>query len=78
MNLFFLQVLIDSAQIKDSLAKAALLVAQQKESLFDILIKGGPLMIPLAILLVIAIFVFFERFLAIKKASKLESFLQSK
>ena len=34
--------------------------------------KGGPLMIPLAILLVIAIFVFFERYLAITKAAKME------
>src|SRR5258708_12710901 len=72
MNLFFLQVLIDSAKIKDSLARVAQLAAQQKESLWDILIKGGPLMIPLAILLVIAIFVFFERVMAIKKASKLD------
>jgi len=70
MNLFFLQVLIDSAKIKDSLAKVAMLAAQQKENLWDVLIKGGPLMIPLAILLVIAIFVFIERYLAIKKASK--------
>jgi biopolymer transport protein ExbB len=72
MNLFFLQVLIDSAKIKDSLARAAQMAAQQKESLGDILFKGGPLMIPLAILLVIAIFVFIERVLAIKKASKLD------
>jgi len=72
MNLFFLQVLIDSAKIKDSLARVAQTLAQQKESLFDILIKGGPLMIPLAILLVIAIFVFIERYLAIKKASKVD------
>jgi biopolymer transport protein ExbB len=63
---------MDSAQIKDSLARVAMMAAQQKESLLDILLKGGPLMIPLAILLVIAIFVFFERYLAIKKASKLE------
>jgi biopolymer transport protein ExbB len=48
------------------------LVAQQKESLWDILIKGGPLMIPLGVLLVIAIFVFFERYMAIKKASKMD------
>ncbi|WP_431211183.1 MotA/TolQ/ExbB proton channel family protein [Puia sp. P3] len=34
--------------------------------------QGGPLMIPLAILLVIAIFVFFERYIAIKKAAKLD------
>lgn len=72
MNLFLLQVVIDSTQIKDSLARVAMLAAQQKESLFDILLKGGPLMIPLGILLVIAIFVFFERYLAIKKASRLD------
>ena len=72
MNLFFLQILTDSIKIKDSLAKVAMLAAQQKESLWDILIKGGPLMIPLAVLLVIAIFVFIERYMAIKKASKLD------
>ena len=72
MNLFFLQVLIDSAKIKDSLARVAQMAAQQKESLWDILIKGGPLMIPLGVLLVIAIFVFFERYMAIKKASKMD------
>jgi biopolymer transport protein ExbB len=72
MNLFFLQVIIDSAKIKDSLARVAQMAAQQKESLWDILMKGGPLMIPLAILLVIAFFVFFERYIAIKKASKLD------
>jgi biopolymer transport protein ExbB len=72
MNLFFLQVLIDSAKFKDSLARVAQAAAQQKETLFDILSKGGVLMVPLAILLVIAIFVFIERYIAIKKASKLD------
>lgn len=72
MNFFFLQVVLDSAKIKDSLARAAMVAAQQKESLWDILTKGGPLMIPLGILLVISIFVFFERYLAIKKASKMD------
>jgi biopolymer transport protein ExbB len=72
MNLFFLQVLIDSTKIKDSLARVAQVAAQQKETLFDILSKGGLLMVPLALLLVIAIFVFIERYLAIKKASKLD------
>lgn len=72
MNLFFLQVVLDSAKIKDSLARVAMVAAQQKENLWDILIKGGPLMIPLAILLVIAIFVFFERYIAIKKSSKVD------
>ncbi|HTR27685.1 MAG TPA: MotA/TolQ/ExbB proton channel family protein [Puia sp.] len=72
MNLFLLQIIADSTQIRDSLARAAQLAAQQKETLFDILMKGGPLMIPLAVLLVIAIFVFFERYIAISKAAKLE------
>jgi biopolymer transport protein ExbB len=72
MNLFFLQVIIDSAQIKDSLARVAMIAAQQKQDLLDILMKGGPLMIPLALLFVIAIFVFFERLLTIKKMSKLD------
>jgi biopolymer transport protein ExbB len=72
MNLFFLQVIIDSAKIKDSLARAAQIATAQKESLWDILLKGGPLMIPLALLLIIAFFVFFERYIAIKKASKLD------
>ena len=52
MNLFFLQVIIDSAKIKDSLEKATQLATAQKESLIDILAKGGVLMIPLGILLV--------------------------
>jgi biopolymer transport protein ExbB len=72
MNLFFLQVLIDSAKIKDSLARASQLATQTKENIWDILMKGGPLMIPLAIILVIAIFFFFERYIAIGKASKLD------
>jgi biopolymer transport protein ExbB len=72
MNLFFLQVIIDSAKIKDSLARVAQVAAQQKENLGDILMKGGVLMIPLGLLLVIAIFVFFERYIAIKKASKMD------
>jgi biopolymer transport protein ExbB len=72
MNLFFLQVIIDSAKIKDSLARVAQVAAQQKENLWDILMKGGVLMVPLGILLVIAIFVFFERYFAIKKASKMD------
>src|ERR1700761_2856027 len=72
MSLFFLQVLIDSVKIKDSLARVAAATTAQKENLYDILSKGGILMIPLALLLVIAIFVFFERYIAIKKASKLD------
>ena len=72
MNLFLLQIIADSAAIKDSLARAAQLAAQQNETLIGTLMKGGPLMIPLALLLVIAVFVFFERYLAISRAAKVD------
>ena len=78
MNLFFLQVLVDSAKIKDSLARlAALTPTPQKENLWDILSKGGLLMIPLALLLVIAIFVFFVAFASPSKNS-LSMFMTNK
>lgn len=44
----------------------------QQMSLLGLLIKGGVLMIPLAVLLLIAIYVFFERYFAIKKASRID------
>lgn len=43
-----------------------------KESLFSLLVKGGVLMIPLALFFAMAIFFFIERLLAIRKASKIE------
>lgn len=43
-----------------------------KESLFALLVKGGVLMIPLAIFFAMAIFFFIERLIAIRKASKIE------
>ncbi|MGB4844714.1 MAG: MotA/TolQ/ExbB proton channel family protein [Ferruginibacter sp.] len=43
-----------------------------KESLFSLLVKGGVLMIPLAIFMAMAIFFFIERLIAIRKASKIE------
>ena len=69
MNLFFLQIDTSAAA-----AQAANSVAQpsQQISIIDLLSKGGVLMIPLALLLVVAIFVFIERPLYIRKASKME------
>ncbi|NVO21428.1 MAG: MotA/TolQ/ExbB proton channel family protein [Bacteroidetes bacterium] len=42
-------------------------------SLLDLVIKGGPIMIPILILSMLAVYVFIERYLAIRKASKEES-----
>lgn len=42
-------------------------------SLFDLLKLGGWVMIPLTLLFVITVFVFFERLIAIRKASKIDA-----
>lgn len=47
-------------------------VAENKISLFSLLQKGGYIMYPLYLLLVIAIYVFFERIIAIKKAGTID------
>jgi len=44
-----------------------------KLSIFELLSTGGIIMIPLALLFLITIFVFFERYIAIQKASKLDN-----
>ncbi len=72
MNFFFLQIIIDSSKIKDSLARAGIIPAPGKQNLWDILERGGPLMIPLALLLITAIFVFIERVMAVNKASRMD------
>src|SRR4051794_28182484 len=61
MDLFFLQA--DTTAVK---------AAPQMQSLWDILVKGGMLMIPLALLFIAAVFFFIERLLAIRKAGKIE------
>ena len=67
MNWFFLQI-DTAAQSVNNLAA----VSDPDISIMDLLSKGGVLMIPLALLFVIAIFVFIERILYIRKASKIE------
>ncbi|WP_346318561.1 MotA/TolQ/ExbB proton channel family protein [Chitinophaga sp. YIM B06452] len=47
--------------------------APQEIKLWDMIVKGGPLMIPLGILSVIAVYVFVERYLTISRAGKLEN-----
>jgi biopolymer transport protein ExbB len=44
----------------------------QIESVWTLLSKGGPLMIPLGILFALAVFFFIERLLAVKKAGKID------
>jgi biopolymer transport protein ExbB len=64
---------VTANNIVDTLHKAvAIPAAPEKISMWDLLQKGGWIMYPLYALLVITVFVFFERLLAISKASKIE------
>lgn len=71
---FFLQTVVGGASDSGAAANpsAATQAAQQAEELhvFDLALKGGWIMIPLAIMSVIAVYIFFERFMAIRKASR--------
>jgi biopolymer transport protein ExbB len=60
--------------VADSLLKATAEAAQGEKTihLFDLLLKGGVLMIPLVILFVAAIYFFIERSMAIRKASRID------
>jgi biopolymer transport protein ExbB len=53
-------------------AGAAGATAPPSMNVLDMLSNGGPLMIPLGLLLVLAVFFFFERLIAIRKASKID------
>lgn len=73
MNWFFLQV-TNPATTADSVHNAVAPAAQGEQvmNVMDLLSHGGPLMIPLGLLFVLAVFFFFERLIAIKKASRID------
>jgi biopolymer transport protein ExbB len=66
--MFFLQ--IDTTAVLDSLATNPSGTEQQALSLFDLLLKGGWIMIPIALLSVITIYIFIEKMMVIRAASK--------
>jgi biopolymer transport protein ExbB len=68
---FLLQISTREMADSSALAVAAQPAAEQI-SLWGLLDKGGFIMYPLYLLLVVAIFVFFERLIAIRKASNIE------
>jgi len=73
-----LLAIIDTAtHVADTLSRvAAPTTAPQEELRFgDLLLKGGWVMIPLGILLVLALVMFFERYFTIRKAARDESSL---
>ena len=75
MNWFFLQVTNPTMSAADSLRQAlgmSTTTTEHNMNIMEMLVNGGPLMIPLGLLLVLAIFFFFERLLAIRKASNID------
>lgn len=56
--------------VSDSLNTAT--GAAQPESYLDLAIKGGWVMIPIVLLSLIAVYIFFERFMAIRNAAKID------
>ncbi|TDW95755.1 MotA/TolQ/ExbB proton channel family protein [Dinghuibacter silviterrae] len=72
MTPILLQLTGDSVRkITDSLAHAQATAAPaQTMNVIDLLIKGGWMMVPLGLLSLIAVFVFFERYFYIRKVSK--------
>jgi len=70
--------MIDLLQIVDSLTKATQTVAGDTNhdghlSFFELLRMGGWIMIPLAIMLLLAVYVFAERLIAIRSAARIDA-----
>lgn len=59
--------------ISDTAQMAGAANKQATMTLWDLVYKGGWLMIPIVILSVVALYIFLERYFAIKKAAKFES-----
>ena len=66
--------------IQTDMPKSIASMATQSEglSLIDLTFKGGPVMIPIFILSIIGMYIFFDRFFAIRKANKIDSGLLEK
>jgi biopolymer transport protein ExbB len=59
-------------QAVQSVPVVAALPTESSISVWDMVLKGGPLMWPLGLLTIIAVYIFIERYLVIRKASKTE------
>ena len=76
----FLQIVNAAPAVADTIHQAAAPITQaaathveeKSISLYEMASKGGPILIPIAILSVLALFIFFERLFVILKFSKLD------
>ncbi|MFN8143956.1 MAG: MotA/TolQ/ExbB proton channel family protein [Bacteroidia bacterium] len=73
---FILQITQSLSNSADSLAQAATTPGappvEQSISLWDMAVKGGPILFPIAILSVMAFYIFFERLFTIQRFSKID------
>lgn len=65
-----LQTLLQIPGASPADTTSSALPADQGLSIIDLTLAGGLVMIPIAILLILAIFIYFERYLTIRKAAK--------
>lgn len=77
--MLLLQAIDTAHKVVDSLSKAVQPGAAPTQELRigDLLVKGGWVMVPIGILAVLGLVIFFERYLTIRKAAKDESSLMS-
>jgi biopolymer transport protein ExbB len=77
LSTILLQVTQSATPVIDTLNKVSNIgqttQAPSSISLFDFIVKGGPIMIPIGILSVLTVYIFFERFFTIKKAAKIDN-----
>lgn len=70
-----LQITQQTTAIADTLNQVAPAATQPTEiklSIWDLALKGGPIMIPIAIMSIIAVYIFIERYIVISKAAREE------
>ncbi len=77
LNYIFLQVVNPAADSAEVLAPAATQDGIVTH-FFDLAVKGGWLMIPIVALSFIAVFIFFDRYFAIKRAGKMDDTLMER
>jgi biopolymer transport protein ExbB len=68
MNAF----LILQANVSQAAQNVAVQAGEVKMPIFELAVKGGVLMIPIALLSIVAVYIFFERLHAIKQATKID------
>src|SRR4029077_1243644 len=71
INGIMLQVNQTTSMAADSLGMQPA-QTEQSISLWELAVKGGPILIPIAFLSVAALYIFFERYFTIKKFSKID------